>query len=73
MHVDFFSHNTGLSNGKELRLNLLLPCAASLAGIGSTAMLDFLACLGVDTLTEQHMRGMFVVKFFWGFASFSRN
>lgn len=53
----FSAHEVGLSAGKELEINSLLPCSAALNGIGMTAMIDFLACVGVASQDAQYMKG----------------
>jgi hypothetical protein len=50
--------SVGLATGKELEINSVLPCSAALNGIGLTAMVDFLACVGVDVQATQYMKGM---------------
>jgi hypothetical protein len=45
----------GNANG-SLQLNSLLPIAASLTGIRSTSLLEFLALLQIDSFTEQWMK-----------------
>jgi hypothetical protein len=53
----FDAYKLALYEGKELTLNSLVPCASVLNGIGLTATISFLACLGIDS-PDYYMKRM---------------
>jgi hypothetical protein len=63
----------GLSEGKELTLNSLVPCAAALNGIGLTATIGFLACLGIDAPDYYYMKRMFSLLYCTMWSYIARN